>query len=313
LPRIVAMMLYQWTTIWWSIWTIAQLPVQSFTVPRPGIIHNRNHQQHHRLYAAQPVSPDRVQIFADTNGVSAEVRRIVQAAAETAIAETGRFYLAIPGGSILKMLVGSGVGAAAWTRHTTIAYVNHKCVEMTNLDQSTHAKAMKLFMHQWEGCTPIVLDGTDHGDMEAKAYAKKIVQAQIPTTANMIPVFDLALIGVGDDGHIGSLYPHRNEVLDTVHTVLAVDKKFPPSITLTLPVLQNAKQVVVAACGVSDKYPLGKSAAMRQAIVSESETLQSFPAIGLRDVATWILDEAAARQLGKAYYDSSAKTTSPVW
>jgi len=44
----------------------------------------------------------------------------------------------------------------------------------------------------------------------------------------------------------------------------------------------------------------GKSAGMKRAIEGE-ETLSSFPASGLRCVATWIIDEAAASKLGEDY------------
>jgi 6-phosphogluconolactonase len=61
-----------------------------------------------------------------------------------------------------------------------------------------------------------------------------------------------------------------------------------------------AKEVVIAACGVSEKYPQGKSVGMARAIEGE-ETIISFPASGLRNVATWIIDEAAGSKLSKAY------------
>ena len=67
------------------------------------------------------------------------------------------------------------------------------------------------------------------------------------------------------------------------------------------PVMTAAKQVVVAACGVSEKYPAGKSDGMRWAIADPTETISSFPAVGLSSVATWILDEAAASKLGESY------------
>jgi 6-phosphogluconolactonase len=322
----------QWTAIpfLFAIFALVVVVVQGFTVPTTTsstssstirrarhcynmnqLVYNpaeRPRPLHRRLYAA-PVAPERVQIYADTAAVSAQIRNIVVAAATSAIAKKGIFYLAIPGGSILKMLVGSG---GDWTRNTVLAYVNHKCVSMDDENLATHAKAMKLFLHQWDGCTTIVLDGTANGVVEAQSYAAKLIASNIPTTNtttnnNGTPIFDLALIGVGDDGHIGSLYPHRPEVLlddTTTSSVLAVTMKSPPSITLSLPVMQNAHQVVVAACGVSEKYPLGKSDAMRRAIMSESETVASFPAVGLRNVATWIVDEAAASQLGEAYQTS---------
>lgn len=109
---------------------------------------------------------------------------------------------------------------------------------------------------------------------------------------------------LSDDGHIGSLYPGRDEVLSGTYGpwVLPVAMKCPPSITLSLPVMKGRK-TVVAACGVSDKYPLGKSDGMRRAIAADTETLQSFPAVGLRDSAMWILDKAAGSKLGAEYVD----------
>ena len=211
-----------------------------------------------------------------------------------------------------------------WTSKTTIAYVNHKCVPMDDIELATHAKAKALFLDSWgEGngnnMNVIVMDGTDQGIAEAKSYDTKLkaldsdVLPRCPDTG--LPIFDLALIGVGDDGHVGSLYPGRDEVLvgssssssssssgdDDDDWVLPVAMKDPPSITLTLPVMANAREVVIAACGVSDKYPQGKSAGMRRAVSATDETLTTFPAVGLRDAATWVMDKAAASKLGDEY------------
>jgi 6-phosphogluconolactonase len=257
---------------------------------------------------AQATSVDKVVVLEDADAVGNEIRQIVYDAAQTAIADRGHFALAIPGGSILKMLAGDDIlSSNEWTSKTTIAYVNHKCVPMDDVELATHAKAMKIFMNKWNGVNPILMDGTSDGPSEAASYQQKLKslsETVLPRdSSNGLPVFDLALIGVGDDGHIGSLYPNRDEVLvsDPDKWVLDVGMKSPPSITLTLPVMANAKQVVVAACGVSDKYPQGKSAGMYRAIASTEETIQSFPAVGLRPTATWVLDKAAASKLGDEY------------
>jgi 6-phosphogluconolactonase len=255
-----------------------------------------------------PSAPvDSVVILEDAAQVGARIQKIVQEAAQEAIAQRGHFALAIPGGSILKMLVNSGVGddGSDWTSQTTLVYVNHKCVPMDDDNLATHAKASKLFLKDWKGVNVILMDGTDDGPAEAKAYETKMrnLPSDVLPVRDGIPVFDLALIGVGDDGHIGSLYPNRDEVLvgPDGPWVLSVGMKQPPSITLSLPVMASANQVVVAACGVSDKYPQGKSAGMKRALVDEQETLTTFPAVGLRGVATWVMDKAAASKLGDAY------------
>jgi 6-phosphogluconolactonase len=254
------------------------------------------------------VDPDNVIILKDAADVSRKIQSIVTEAARKAISERGHFALAIPGGSVLKMLANLP-SFDEWASKTTVVYVNHKCVEMDDIDRSTHAKAIKLFLGEWEraGLNTIVLDGTADGEQEARRYEEKIKSLEdikLPRDSRTgLPQFDLALIGVGDDGHIGSLYPNRDEVLvdESGPWVLCVPMKNPPSITLSLPLMKAASKVVVAACGVSDKYPQGKSAGMKRAIIDD-ETLQSFPAAGLRDKATWVMDEAAASKLGPNYH-----------
>ena len=156
--------------------------------------------------SAAPTPVDDVVILPDAAAVGSAIRQIVKEAAHRAIGERGHFALAIPGGSILKMLSGE-VMEEDWTSRTTIAYVNHKCVPMDDEQLSTHAKAHKLFLDTWIGAEAIPLDGTDDGVTEADSYEKKLRSLHedvLPRcTDTGLPVFDLALIGVGDDGHIG--------------------------------------------------------------------------------------------------------------
>jgi 6-phosphogluconolactonase len=167
--------------------------------------------------AVAPAAVDKVVVLEDADAVGNAVRKIVGESAVEAIADHGYFALAIPGGSILKMLVGDDIlSGSDWTSKTVIAYVNHKCVDMEDGDLATHAKARKLFMDKWDGVNVIVLDGTDDGAVEAASYEAKmkaLSDKELPRDAAGLPVFDLALIGVGDDGHVGSLYPGRDEVL----------------------------------------------------------------------------------------------------
>ena len=261
----------------------------------------------------EPALPNFVFVLKDAKAVGKEIRKIVKQCAEQAIEERGYFALAIPGGSILKMLVSDSDDddddflAGDWTSKTFVAYVNHKCVPMDDIKLATHAKARQLFLDNWKGVTTLTLDGSDNAQEEAakyeanlKALSTDILPREIPSG---VPVFDLSLIGVGDDGHVGSLYPGRDEVLvgSNGPWVLPVDMKSPPSITLSLPLMAAARTVVVAACGVSEKYPQGKSEGMRRAIADPNETLQTFPAVGLREAAKWIIDEAAASKLGDEY------------
>mmetsp|Transcript_75962 Transcript_75962/g.214058 ORF Transcript_75962/g.214058 Transcript_75962/m.214058 type:complete len:306 (-) Transcript_75962:78-995(-) len=252
------------------------------------------------LWALAPASPGMVRIEADADAVAAAVMSCVNEAAEAAIKERGYFALGVPGGSILNMLAGS---TPSWASKTTLAYVNHKCVAMSDEKLATHAKASKKFLDGWDGVNTIVMTGSADGKLEADNYEaqlRALPETVLPRDSKGMPVFDMMLIGVGDDGHVGSLYPNRDEVLQTDKWVLPVAMKDPPSITLSLPVMAGAKRVIIAACGVSEKYPQGKSDAMKRGIEG-AEELRSFPAAGLRPCATWIMDAASASKLSSEY------------
>jgi len=85
--------------------------------------------------------------------------------------------------------------------------------------------------------------------------------------------------------------------------------KSPPSISLTLPVMQRAKQAVVSAAGQSEKYPKGKASAMRLAIEDSEITPAEFPACALRETAIWILDEPNASEMPSLKRSSLAQVS----
>ena len=104
-----------------------------------------------------PRDAGRVIVEADAAAVGKAVWARVEAAAKRAIDERGRFALAVPGGSVLKMLEGT---SPEWAKDTLLAYVNHKAVAMDDLALATHAKATKGFLKDWEGVEVIELEGT---------------------------------------------------------------------------------------------------------------------------------------------------------
>lgn len=61
-----------------------------------------------------------------------------------------------------------------------------------------------MFLDRWGLTNVITLDGSNDARAEAEAYQTKleaIPESVLPRDADGFPVFDLALIGVGDDGH----------------------------------------------------------------------------------------------------------------
>ena len=243
---------------------------------------------------------NKVHILPTEVDVTSAVHAIVSNTAKAAIESRGHFALAIPGGSVLKVLTSL---EPDWdVNKMTLAFVNHKCVPIDDVKTAIEAQARTKFLDRWGANNIISLGGTSDGKKEATEYEaklKSLSESILPRDEDGFPVFDLALVGVGDDGHIGSLYPKRGEidVIDGPWVVPAFQKD-PPSISLTLPVMQRAKKSVISAAGKSEKYPNGKAGAMRLAIGEEDITPKDFPASALRQCAVWILDEPNGSELG---------------
>jgi 6-phosphogluconolactonase len=104
--------------------------------------------------------------------------------------------------------------------------------------------------------------------------------------------FDLVLLGMGRDGHVASLYPNEATLDETERRVIGAEARLEPfvdRITLTLPVLRHASQVLFLVTGAD------KADAARRAF--KDEPSRSTPASLVRAAGgrtTAVLDAAAA-------------------
>ncbi|KRY90720.1 Exosome complex component RRP4 [Trichinella pseudospiralis] len=83
---------------------------------------------------------------------------------------------------------------------------------------------------------------------------REIFQNQLEKSGAQFPQIDCLLLGIGPDGHICSLFPDHVALKETNRWVVPVgDSPKPPPrrVTLTLPVINNANQIVFVACGAS--------------------------------------------------------------
>jgi 6-phosphogluconolactonase len=109
-------------------------------------------------------------------------------------------------------------------------------------------------------------------DLVAKLYAKLLPDC-----------IDLLLLGVGEDGHIASLFP-GSTVLNETRKVVPVIGPKPPAkrITITSAVIGQSEAIVVLASGI------GKLASLKGVLCS-STSVEQCPA-RLAQHATWLID-----------------------
>jgi len=118
----------------------------------------------------------------------------------------------------------------------------------------------------------------------------------------MLPRFDLVILGVGEDGHTASVFPHTAAVSEQTRNVLGY---FVPQlnswrVTLTLPVLLNASNVLFLAAG-KRKAPIVRE------ILGARVPAPELPASLIRPVngtMHWMLDAEAASLIPHASGES---------
>jgi 6-phosphogluconolactonase len=101
------------------------------------------------------------------------------------------------------------------------------------------------------------------------------------------PLFDVTLLGIGDDGHTASLFPGQPALQETRRWAVAViGAKAEARITLTYPVLNSSREVAFLVTGE----------AKRDVVARAQAGDRTLPAAMVRPVGRlhWLMDRAAA-------------------
>jgi 6-phosphogluconolactonase len=142
------------------------------------------------------------------------------------------------------------------------------------------------------------IDGQDGDDPEAAAsrYAAELAAAARPEDHGAVPAFDVLMLGVGEDGHVASLFPGMPALFDERAVVGVRGAPKPPStrLSLTFASIASAHEVWLITAGTA------KAAAVNLAISGAGPV--EIPAAGAhgRQRTLWLLDEAAASQLPRS-------------
>lgn len=175
--------------------------------------------------------------------------------------------VALSGGRIAQKLFTAVVGQAK-SRNISFATVqffwaDERCVPPLHPDSNFRLANDTLL-------EPLkISDDTIHrlqGDI-APRQAAQIASSQILKVARVsaanLPVLDLILLGMGEDGHVASLFPNASEeTLNCAEPFLSVDNSpKPPAnrLSLSYPAIASATNVWVLASGAGKKDALEQS------------------------------------------------------
>jgi 6-phosphogluconolactonase len=238
-----------------------------------------------------------VRVFKDAEEMSRAAAEIFIAVAAQAIAERGRFLVALNGGGTPKrlfQLLASAPDKMDWSR-THVFWGDERCVPPTD-PENCYGMAKGILLDR----VPIPADNVHRvlSELEAgEAVSDYLLTLKRFASPSLDwPRFDLVLLGMGNDGHTASLFP--NSPVDAPAPVLAVTGNYEgrPArrITLTPPVFNSARDVMFLVTGASKANALLR--------VLNGEDLQRYPAARIRlpdGQITWMVDEAAAREMNR--------------
>ena len=175
---------------------------------------------------------------------------------ERADRERGGARLAVAGGSALAALgpLRAGLGAGVWAR-LLLTWVDERCVPLAD-PQSNRGAALR--QGHLDPAAPPALELPLFLDGETPGAACARVAAGLagPFRGGL----DALLLGLGEDGHIASLFPGRPWD-PPVFAVLDSPKPPPRRITLGLPTLAAAPAGVLLAVGEAKRDALARLAA----------------------------------------------------
>ena len=220
--------------------------------------------------------------------------------AEESVRARGRFMLALAGGSTPRATYERLAqpplrDRMPWDR-TWVFFGDERGVPPDHPESNFRMASQALLLKVPIPAGQIARIRGEAEDPEAAAaeYGRRLGEV-FESKRGQLPRFDLILLGMGVDGHTGSLFPGSpvlKEVFRPVAAVHAAAASIPQRFTFTLPVINAAARVMFLVAGAE------KAKVLKTVL---KEPISGLPAALVRPVdgrLTWLLDRAAAALIG---------------
>ncbi len=240
----------------------------------------------HRATNAEKLAHDALDIFLDS--------------AKNAIEKQGVFHVAISGGHtptrFFELLGHENASLALPWDQVHVFWVDERCVppeaEASNYGLAAHTFLDKVPIPP-ENVHRVSGENADYG--AAVRDYQNTIRGIFGAGPGEIPQFDLIILGMGEDGHIGSLYPNSYALFDTddlVAIVYMTEGDY-SRITLTHPVMCAARRLAILVSGAE------KAHILKEVLTSEPDAVK-YPVHTLWPIlnkVTWLIDDEAGQML----------------
>jgi 6-phosphogluconolactonase len=193
-----------------------------------------------------------IQVVPDATAIAVAAAEKIIDLASAAIAHQGAFSIALSGGSTPKTLFqllasDSYIKRIDW-KNWQIYFGDERCVPPVHPDSNFRMASEAMLDH-----VPIPPDHIHRMKGEIEPQQTAIEYGQLLKQNFADGGLDVILLGMGDDGHTASLFPHTAALDETHHRCVAnyVEKLNAWRITMTAPFINRARQIIIMAAGAA--------------------------------------------------------------
>lgn len=231
-----------------------------------------------------------IEIWNDMAEIAARVMFLCQHAYDEAIAKGKRFTIAATGGSSPRVLYELlATKDWDWTQ-VHVFWGDERYVPVTD-PQSNEGMTRRLWLdHVAIPASNIHGVPTNADDLAIAAVQyEQHIQEFFGVSAGEIPQFDLILLGMGDDGHTASLFPHTKALKVSDRLVTVGNKDGQPRITMTVPLINQAKEIIFMIEGKAKAKALS-------AVLAPQGDVNQYPSRLITGNVIWLCDRVAMNQ-----------------
>jgi 6-phosphogluconolactonase len=212
---------------------------------------------------------------------------------EEAVAERGSFTVALSGGltpiPLFRLLAGTDWAERLPWEKIHIYWVDERCVGPDHAE-SNYGIARRELLSRVPATHYHRMKGEETPERAAQAY-EDMLRDHFALEPGEFPRFDFILLGMGHDGHTGSLFSGSPGLREKKRLVIDqyVPERKADRLTLTLPVLNNARCCLFLVSGKEKHGVLARALDL----LAEPSLPAQMVRPGFGDLF-WIVDEQAA-------------------
>jgi len=238
-------------------------------------------------------------VFPTAEALAEQAAQYISQAAAEAIASHGRFTIALSGGSTPKgtyaRLAQEPFASQIEWGKVQVFWGDERPVPPDHPDSNYRMGHQALLEHV---DIPQANVHRIHGELppaQAADLYEQTIREVFRLSGDALPRFDLVLLGLGEDGHTASLFPHSAALEEKERWVVAnhVKKLESSRVTFSAPLINAAARVLFLVSGSN------KATALKQVRQGEYQP-EVYPAQLIKPTQgtlTWLVDAAAAGTL----------------